>query len=446
MGQQMHRPPPPTHARSSGDRSVPGWRAAAASGVMLLLAACNGQGDAPLLVPDPDFGDGGRAPDPFGPEMDYAEAVVLDGQDRILVAGGHKDEDHPPEYLYDDYTVVRYEPDGSIDHDFGDGGAAIVEVSDGASRAFSLAVAPDGRIVAAGNYHTYEEGFGVGAIRLDDGGGLDPEFAEDGIYYRPLGGESGDGNIVRAVIHPPSGGILLVGSAWSEASDNNTLLLRLNDDGTGDESFGDGGIRLVPEPAGASAAVLQPDDRIVAAGDTFDLEGYHLALSRFDGAGELDESFGQGGHAGWSDEPSAADMALREDGGLVVAGDQTVVAFTADGQLDAAFGGGAVPLDLPAETVGRAVAVDSQGRVLFAGEVFGPLETTSYGILARLLPDGTPDPTLGPEGWGRIEVGSLTTRIEDVVCDAQDRVIIVGWGIHDTDDHHPFWFVERYDP
>jgi uncharacterized delta-60 repeat protein len=75
----------------------------------------------------------------------------------------------------------------------------------------------------------------------------------------------------------------------------------------------------------ASALVVQPDGRVVAAGgaDNLNSTGFDFALARYNGDGSLDSSFGDGGRAttdflGILD--AAAGVALQPDGRIIAVG------------------------------------------------------------------------------------------------------------------------------
>ncbi|MBX5443319.1 MAG: hypothetical protein IRZ32_17555, partial [Solirubrobacteraceae bacterium] len=118
-----------------------------------------------------------------------------------------------------------------------------------------------------------------------------------------------------------------------------------------------------------------------------------------------DPSFSGDGVVRIPELPRAGAVAAAPDGGVVVATDLFRVAkLRADGTLDPAFGGGdgiAEPAAGDARFVDpSAVAVDAEGRIVVVG-VHNP--GTLESVVARLRPDGTPDPTFGEGGWTPIE-------------------------------------------
>jgi uncharacterized delta-60 repeat protein len=117
----------------------------------------------------------------------------------------------------------------------------------------------------------------------------------------------------------PDGKIVLLGQVWPEAG----AVARLDPDGSIDRGFGDGGFVIDHRLPGFRAVGLAPDGRIVGAA----VGGFNLA--RYLPDGTPDPSFAGGG-VGGSDEPDQEHgldggygpraMAIRPDGGIVVAG------------------------------------------------------------------------------------------------------------------------------
>jgi uncharacterized delta-60 repeat protein len=251
---------------------------------------------------------------------------------------------------------------------------------------------PDGRIVVAGRRY---EPSGVVVVRYGADGTLDPTFGSGGKVVTSVGDYSG----AYAVAIQPDERIVVAG-----ASSDGFTLARYDPDGSLDPSFGVGGIAVVAGGI-ATALALQPDGKIVAAGDWFEGEGSMFMVARFERGGSLDRSFGSGGRTtvrvgafGY-----AEDVALGTDGTIVVAGwASTLVAwgsalarFDPDGSLDPSFGSGGMLLTHMGESsFGRAVAIQPDGKIVVAGGG----GTLSGFVVARYEPDGSPDETFGVGG------------------------------------------------
>jgi len=229
-----------------------------------------------------------------------------------------------------------------LDRTFGNGGSAIVPFPDVESLAEAVVVQPDGKIVAAG-----AAGFDFGLARLHPDGSLDASFGVGGLVITDFG----DTEIAHAMVLQPDGKLVVAGETFSGTT--GLALARYQADGTLDPDFGVGGLVRMPELS-ARALVLQPDGMLVVGG--FGAHGFTLV--RYDAAGVLDPTFGAGGVAA-TDFPDTKEGLRLLSFGLALQPDRKIVAvggggflialarFTADGTLDATFGtGGRVATDL----------------------------------------------------------------------------------------------------
>ncbi|HEX8752860.1 MAG TPA: Ig-like domain-containing protein [Solirubrobacterales bacterium] len=205
---------------------------------------------------DSTFGTGGIVATPLVGN-DVPEAMALDSQGRIIlagkaIAGG------------DDFLVARYLPNGELDHSFGQG-TGYVRTAPGTSddTAYGVAVDPQGRVVVAGlsSVNGTEE---LSAARYQPDGSLDPSFGTGGVTIAPVGpGLEVSGLALDAQGRPLIAGRVEVGPH------RDFLLVRLQENGSIDPTFGAGGIVVTPVGTGSSGAealTIDPAGRIVLAG------------------------------------------------------------------------------------------------------------------------------------------------------------------------------------
>src|SRR5436190_5622518 len=130
-------------------------------------------------------------------------------------------------------------------------------------------------------------------------GSLDPGFGKGGIVTTAVGRPLSSAAAALAI--QKDGKLVAAGGAGKGFA-----LVRYNANGSLDRSFGSGGkvtTTIGPYGADASALVIQPDGKLVAAGDTIyspaggvDQDpSVHFALVRYQANGSLDRSFGSGG-------------------------------------------------------------------------------------------------------------------------------------------------------
>ena len=294
---------------------------------------------------DPSFGSSGTVRTDFAGASDDAGALVLQPDGKLVAAG------RTASGGYADFALVRYNPDGTLDPSFGSGGRVVTDLGGSDDEADALVLQPDGKIVAAGRaFNGTTDDFVL--ARYDADGTLDPSFGSGGIARTDFAAQK-DG--VAALVLQPDGKLVAAGSTLNPTIppplgfDYDFALARYNTNGTLDPSFGTGGTVTTDFTGSedeATALVLQPDAKLVAAGFAVTTSGFFdFALVRYNADGTLDTSFGTGGmattdFAGGFDVGNA--LVLQSDGKLVVAGsspagtsnDFALVRYDADGARD----------------------------------------------------------------------------------------------------------------
>ena len=217
-----------------------------------------------------------------------------------------------------------------------------------------------------------------------------------------------------------------------------------------DRDFGDGGMLTVDlERWGFALAVaIQPDGKIIAAGDTEAEHGGDIVVVRCLADGRLDPTFGGGGkvetdlgEGGDSDDHARA-VAIQPDGKIVVVGfsdtgdvvrgsEIAVVRYASDGLLDEGFGAGGRLLTGLGDGVhdaGQAVAIQPDGGILVAGHTSGDgrgFDEHDF-VLVRYAPDGSLDPDFGSGGTVRTDFGGSDDLAFDLALQADGKIVVSG--------------------
>jgi uncharacterized delta-60 repeat protein len=110
---------------------------------------------------DRSFGTGGRVRTSFGGEIDRAEDLVVQGNGKIVVAG------LTTAGVGGDFALARYAPDGALDPGFGAGGMVTTDFGGQGDDANALVLQGNGKIVAAGLAGTGSQEFGLAQYNLD---------------------------------------------------------------------------------------------------------------------------------------------------------------------------------------------------------------------------------------------------------------------------------------
>ncbi|PBC62611.1 calcium-binding protein [Streptomyces sp. Tue6028] len=337
-------------------------------------------------TPDTGFsGDGKVTTDIDNGQYDEAHGVAVQPDGKIVVVGTSWRD-------FEDccwFTVARYNADGSVDTSFGTNGRVLTDFS-GPTEAMDVALQPDGKIVAAG----YSGGRAAVARYLTTGA-LDPGFGTGGMVTTdPSPGSLEEGGDARTLVLQPDGKIVVGGEVGTTRFD--FVLIRYNANGTPDTGFSGDGIERTDfgDYESVEGLAVQSDGRIVAAGGS----GGRFALARYNGNGSLDTTFGTAGRVLTPGGGGAQDVVLQSDGRIVVAGnngpggDFAVLRYGTDGSPDSGFGtGGLVTTDLGGSDQARGVALQSDGKIVAAGQG-GP--NTDF-ALTRYQVAGTPPPPPG---------------------------------------------------
>ena len=395
----------------------------AAVGKQIPFPSSNGMLDA-------TFGSNGTLSTAVGAGNDIAQAVAIQADGKILVAG----------YAFNgaknDFAVVRYNPNGTLDTTFN--GIGIVTTAVGASNdeAFGMAVQSDGKIILAGQSFNGVD-TDIAFVRYNTDGTLDNSFNGDGRAIVAVGVGT---DLVRSVAVQSDGKIVAAGNAFN-GTNSDIAVVRLDGNGLLDAAFDGDGIALTPVAAGNDigyGVAIQPDGKIVAAGYYFSGTSNDTAVLRYNAAGTLDNTFDGDGIATVAFSPDtdeALSLVLQSDGKIVIAGcirsggtpnDFLHARFESDGRLDQLFGTGGstiVPFGNLID-IALGVAIQSDGKILAAG--FGSNGSNFDFGVTRLKTDGTPDADFDGDGKVQTAIGTNTDSANAIAVQADGKVVVVG--------------------
>jgi uncharacterized delta-60 repeat protein len=265
---------------------------------------------------DGTFGVGGKVTTPVLAADDQARSVAIQANGRIVAAGWAA---NATNY---DFAVVRYTTAGALDGTFGVGGRVTTTVGASDDQAYAVAIQPNGRIVVAGDARNGGGNLDVAVVRYLAGGGLDGTFGVGGRVTTPIG--AGD-DTARDLLLQPDGKLVVSGSSWN-GTNFDLAVLRYATGGALDGTFATGGIQQVALGIGHDlgyGAAMQPDGKIVATGWTNNGADWDYGLARLNTNGSLDASFDVDGKlqaAVGNDDGFGEGVVVHPDGRLFVAG------------------------------------------------------------------------------------------------------------------------------
>ncbi len=266
-------------------------------------------------------------------------------------------------------------------------------------------------------------------------GDLDVTFGGgDGLVSTSFSSFSDSG---KDILRLPDGGFIVVG----ETQSNSMLVARYTSAGELDPAFGAGKgytrIWITNGSVRAFSVALDPNGKIVVAGDAHYSDRWHFAVARLNPDGSRDTSFHYDGLAtaaiGESDA-QAYGVAVQDDGKIVAVGwamwggdrDYAIARFTASGSLDTAFtGDGFTTRELGnSYEEAYAVQVQSDGKILIVGRT-GSGSSTNVGLV-RLTTSGYSDSGFGTYGTVRTDVRGNEDIGSDVLVQADGKIVVGG--------------------
>ena len=348
---------------------------------------------------DTGFGTSGRVITDFFNSTDQAYAAAIQPSDgRIVVAGFATSSSSGR-----DFALARYNTDGSIDTTFGGDGKVTTKVSPGtdSDQAFAVAIQSDGKIIAAGFANSSGTGNDFALVRYNSDGSLDSGFGTGGIVKTDFIRGTDQ---ALAIALQSDGKILAAGSASNPTTGVDFAIARYSTDGVLDTSYGSGGKVTTDFALSADqvfAIAIQASGKLIAVGRAAITPSQNaFAIARYNTHGVLDTSFGTNGKVTTSfsgGDDRAFAIALQSHGKFAVAGvagnsgtgdDFAAARYFYDGTLDTGFGrGGMMTTDFAgADDQASAVAFQSDGKIVAAGRAF--ISGTNYDFaVARYLGD-----------------------------------------------------------
>lgn len=310
------------------------------------------------------------------------------------------------------WDIARLNRDGSLDTTFGGAVSGTI---------YSLALQGDGKIIVGGSFWQTNDIAPKNLERLNPDGSLDDSFLVDSNQF-PMA--------VEAVALQSDGKILVARYPYGAAIQP---VVRLNSDGTMDNSFHN--VALVPAgyPPVASLAV-QSDGNIFIGGSFTNVDGFSCNnLARLHSDGTIDTNFIPAFPAPTSPSGYASvnSIAIQPDGKIVAGADfsrfygnggndaYTLTRFNVDGTRDYSLGSSI------SGSIG-AVALQSDGKVVIGGD-FASIQGPGRAFVARFA-DNTVDAGFqngfsGPDGHlfsialepgGTFLAGGIFDRVGDV--------------------------------
>ena len=382
-------------------------------------------------VPDSSFAINGNLRFLLGDE-NYGNTIGICPDQSIVTSGS---------YFYDSLSTIRivyfskHLPDGSPDITFGQNGildSVFVGHYAGISK---LKILPGGKILAIGS-----NGSGI-LLRLNANGTVDSAFGTNGVA-----------NIrTSAGLDFQSNGKIIASGAYFDGFHTFFCVERCFPDGSPDSSFATNGFStadISPERFDINYAIkVQSDDKILLAGVTYSTgSDERTLLVRYNANGSLDSAFGISGVVTTpvGNAPGYgrfSDVDIQSDGKIVVAGEaqyapgnrtgSLVVRYNADGTLDNTFGTNGITIESHATNGNssfNAVQVLPNGEIIAAGTTgLGFWTIQSYTTCMRFNSAGILDTNFANNGIFLSNMfNAVTNTAYDLIAGANGKIYLIG--------------------
>jgi uncharacterized delta-60 repeat protein len=248
--------------------------------------------------------------------------LALQDNGKLLVGGNFT---HYNGYIRN--KIVRINLDGTIDLSFDPGSGFAYSLSD----VKDIKIQPDGKILVAGSFNSFNGYNYSGLVRLNEDGSLDNSFVPQ------TGGYTFSFNSIDI----QTDGKIIAGGDFAYIGTTNVRVVRFNTDGSIDTSFN-------PNSTGSATNIekilIQPDGKVLIAGffSSFNSNQNIKNITRVDEFGIIDSDFNVGsGPSGF-----IYDLYLEPDGKILAVGSFTswnsisqnrIARIKANGMYDSSF-------------------------------------------------------------------------------------------------------------
>ncbi|MEI6524203.1 MAG: T9SS type A sorting domain-containing protein [Bacteroidota bacterium] len=374
--------------------------------------------------------------------LEVCRAIAIQSDGKIVAVGSSNNGAN------DDFSIVRFNSDGSIDNTFNGNGIQITDLGNTYDYAQALAIQSDGKIVVGGASNG-----DFALVRYNSDGSLDNTFNGTGVQTTDLSNDDyGYGVTLQA-----NGKIILVGNANTSTGTVDLTVLRYNVNGSLDSTFNGTGIQTTNFTTYSSDfgndVKVQADGKIVVAGYTQTFSNYEYAVVRYNSDGSLDNSFDSDGIQTTAMGVSidiAFSLAIQTDGKIIIAGrtgngssasDFGLVRYNTNGSLDLTFSGdGIQTTDFGFREFGKAITLQPDGKFIVVGstDYFG---SDDFAI-ARYNTDGSLDLSFSGDGKQTTSFSSIGDAASSVAIQSDGRIVVAGYSNNNGVDNE--FAIARY--
>lgn len=343
---------------------------------------------------------------------DFGDAVIINNN-KILATGSAINSNGGSF----DFALAQYNLDGSLDSSFGNNGIVTMDLNGSSNLSICSVIQSDNKIITVGVISNFNRD--VAIVRFNADGSLDTSYANNGIFIYDNGFGDDFGKWVDIL---PDNSIIVGCQTTSSILSKDYTILKLNELGNLDLSFGDNGKMTtnIGNNDGLFYLKIQNDNKILVTGsssksDSGNGDVRDKVLLRYTSDGFLDTTFNNTGIIFTSFESGKNDYGTssitQTDGKIVVSGYSgagtgetpqfAMSRYNQDGGIDISFGiDGTTLTDFgPGRDLCYSSVIQPDGKIILGG--INTFSTTNFAgdiILARYDVNGLLDQTFGTNG------------------------------------------------
>ncbi|HZV70866.1 MAG TPA: T9SS type A sorting domain-containing protein [Saprospiraceae bacterium] len=192
-----------------------------------------------------------------------------------------------------DFVIARYTSDGRIDSSFNQTGNRVIDFFGKNDFCYAMALQSDGKILMTGITTKPTSERKTIIVRLLEDGSFDDTFGTNGVYVNTFENRE---ETPRVIHFQDDGKIIVSGSIDTNLATTVCAVFKYNQDGSPDTSFGDQGlaIAVVPESYNPAFGAVQHDGKIITGGFLLG-NNTEIIMLRFSPQGIIDSTFGLNG-------------------------------------------------------------------------------------------------------------------------------------------------------
>ena len=353
-----------------------------------------------------------------GSQDDYITALIIQSDGKIIIAG------FDASFSDVNLKLLRLNTDGTIDATFNE------SVTFEGLIPSAVAIQSDGKIVLSGSES------GTASIRrFNNDGAVDVTFNGTGVQSIDFGL-----NGYASSMAVQSDNKIIIGGYTLDGTDGDFKVVRLNADGTLDNTFDVDAVQTIDFGGGddiLASISLQSDGKIVLGGNTSLGGNTNFALARLNIDGSLDNTFGTVGKQ-ITDFGISGDyvnsIAIQSDGKLIAVGYTAygvythiaVARYSNDGTPDISFDGDGLltPLIVQGDTHYTCTAIQANGKIVAAGYTWDGIRYLF--AIARYNTNGSLDNTFSDDGIQMTDLGSSESKATAIAIQSDGKILVAG--------------------